>query len=220
MIFENYFLLHNNTFFKSWMVLSFNSFNFADSILPLSQHSISSSTSVVSKRSVSDFEDELPQQPNQKKLKLFTPALISALDRTKTTDRNAWHIIVAVVSALGHDADQVPSHSTIRRHRIEGRKQIANDLKQNLRTASSLVVHWDGKMLPDIVDKEKVDRLPILISGLNTQQLLAVPKLEKSTGINQALIITETLDEWNITERVKAMCFDTPSVNTGISLII
>lgn len=187
--------------------------------MPLSQHSISSSTSVVSKRSISDFEDELPQQPNKKKLKLFTPAVISALDRTKTTDRNAWHIIVAVASALGHDADQVPSHSTIRRYRIEGRKQIANDLKQNLQTASSLVVHWDGKMLPDIVDKIKVDRLPILISGFNTQQLLAVPKLEKSTGINQALIISETLDEWNITERVKAMCFDTPSVNTGISLM-
>lgn len=148
----------------------------------------------------------------------MTPVVISALDRTKTTERNAWHIIAATASALGIDINQRPSPSTIRRHRIEGRERIAKDLKENLKTAPSLVVHWDGKMQPDIVDTKKVDRLPIIISGMNTQHLLGVPKLERSTGVHQALVVTEALNEWNVMERVQTMCFDIPPVNTGISI--
>ncbi|CAH0563175.1 unnamed protein product [Brassicogethes aeneus] len=148
-------------------------------------------------------------------MKIMTPSVISALDRTKTTDRNAWHIFVAVASAIGLNINQIPSHSTIRRHRIEGRERIAKDLKEDLQTARSLVVHWDGKMLPDIVGNKKVDRLPILISGFNTRQILGVPKLKESTGVSQALIIAETLNEWNVTDRVKPMCLNKPTVNTA-----
>jgi len=40
-----------------------------------------------------------------------------------------------------------------------------------------LVVHWDGKLLPDISgNHEKVDRLPILVSGRGVERLLNVPK--------------------------------------------
>lgn len=43
--------------------------------------------------------------------------------------------------------------------------------------SNGLVVHWDGKLLPDITGHEKVDRLPIVVIQENTEQLIAVPKL-------------------------------------------
>lgn len=60
-----------------------------------------------------------------------------------------------------------------------------------------------------------MERLPIVVSGVGTEQLLGVPKLDNATGFNQSEVIFEVLNEWNIVDRVKAMCFDTPSVNTG-----
>lgn len=96
------------------------------------------------------------------------------------------------------------------------RKTIAEEIKSGIQTANSLIVHWDGKILSDIVDHGKIERLPIVITGLNTEQLLGVPKLERGTGEKQTAIIFKTLKEWNLIERIKAMCFDTTSSNTGI----
>lgn len=39
--------------------------------------------------------------------------------------------------------------------------------------------------------------------------------LDSATGINQAEIIYETLNQWDLLDKVKAMSFDTTAVNTG-----
>jgi len=52
------------------------------------------------------------------------------------------------------------------------------------------VVHWDGKLLPDLTvgsessDAGLIDRLPVLVSSLTdgTTKLLGVPKLKSGTG--------------------------------------
>ncbi|KAE9521581.1 hypothetical protein AGLY_018045, partial [Aphis glycines] len=46
----------------------------------------------------------------------------------------------------------------------------------------SLILHWDGKLLPDITHgKLKVDRLPVIVSFEGITQLLGVPKLKSGT---------------------------------------
>ena len=50
---------------------------------------------------------------------------------------------------------------------------MANVLKENFRPEEHLVVHWDGKMLPDITGKDTVDHLPILVPGNGISQLVA-----------------------------------------------
>lgn len=95
------------------------------------------------------------------------------------------------------------------------REQIFTDLKDKLQVAKHLVVHWDGKMLPAITGVEKNDRLAILITGCATEQLLKVPKLESSGGKDQAGAVLGAMREWNVTDRVKALCFDTTASNTG-----
>jgi hypothetical protein len=79
-----------------------------------------------------------------------------------------------------------------------------------------LVVHWDGKLLADLCGKDHVDRLPIIVTGFGVSQLLKVSKIASGTGKNQAAAVVQALDEWNVTDRVVGMCFDTTSSNTGL----
>lgn len=80
----------------------------------------------------------------------------------------------------------------------------------------SLVLHWDGKLLPDITyGKSKVDRLPVIVSFEGITQLLGVPKLERGTGDQQANTIFNIINDWGITNKVQALCCDTTASNTG-----
>ena len=51
--------------------------------------------------------------------------------------------------------------------------------------ASFFVIHWDGKLLFNLTGPATIDRLPVLIPGVNTQQLLSVPKFYRSTVAEQ-----------------------------------
>ena len=149
----------------------------------------------------------------------MTPEVVAAMDRTNVTSRQALRLFTAFATALNLNIDDMAiSHSTIHKNRIEVRKAIAEDLKVALQIAPSVVIHWDGKLLPDITGQTKVGRLPIILSGVNTQQLLGVPKLSRGTGLQQALAIYEAINEWNVSDRIKAMCFDTCATNTGTKL--
>lgn len=79
----------------------------------------------------------------------------------------------------------------------------------------SLVIHWDSKILPDITGKLKVDRLPIVDTGPNVEQLLGVPELTSVTGFEVSSAVYDTLHEWSLLEKVQAFFFDTTSSNTG-----
>lgn len=81
-----------------------------------------------------------------------------------------------------------------------------------------MVVHWDGKILPDLVGKDKVDRIAVLVSFDGTSKFLGAPKIETSTGENIAAVVHKTLTAWNIADHVTAMSFDTTSSNTGIHI--
>jgi len=71
---------------------------------------------------------------------------------------------------LGHNINDLTlSVSTARRARRDNRKKLAEKDKQEFNPNLPLVVHWDGKLLPDITNvvHEKVDRLAILVTGEN-----------------------------------------------------
>lgn len=78
---------------------------------------------------------------------------------------------------------------------------------------SGLVVHWDGKILPEITGRDKVDRLPIVVKQEDTEQLIGVPKLTSGTGNAIASSVFELLNL--LLEKFQAACFDTTASNTG-----
>ena len=77
-------------------------------------------------------------------------------------------------------------------------------------------MHWDGKLLSAVTGKQTVDRLPMILSNGDAEQLLGVPVLQSGTGKEQAPAVCGILVEWGLQDCVKALVFDTTALNTGI----
>ena len=78
-----------------------------------------------------------------------------------------------------------------------------------------MVVLWHCKLIPDLIGKEKVDRLPLLVSSKRVFQLLTVAKLPSRTRETQASAVFMAIEGWNITNSIRITYFDTTSPNTG-----
>lgn len=149
---------------------------------------------------------------------VVTEKLSVLLDRCSISDRDAVRIISATAEALGHDPQNlIISKSAIRLRRQQFRQQRTNLIKSRFRNSDleGAVVHWDGKLLPDLLSKRNVERLAILITCGNEEQLIGVPVLDNSTGITQAKAVFSAVEQWGAAEKIQAMCFDTTAVNTG-----
>jgi hypothetical protein len=147
---------------------------------------------------------------------ILTKDVTAALDRTQVTDRQAVHFLAASAHALGHDVNKMNlSCSSVQRARNKRREKCVIDIKSRFDPEPPLIVHWDGKLLPDITGTEKVDRLPVIVTGTNVEQLLGVPKLASGTGQDQANAVVARLDEWGLRSKICGLCFDTTASNTG-----
>ena len=149
----------------------------------------------------------------------ITSKLVAALDRCQLSIRDSVYILQATVEALGFDFDDYPiNKSSIPRIRTQMRRDRAESIKSDFQNnvPEVVTVHWDGKLLPGLnVRSSKEERLPILISFGEKEQLLAVPKLESSSGKDQARSVSNALYEWNLNNKVQIMCCDTTASNTG-----
>ncbi|KAG7162994.1 hypothetical protein Hamer_G002038 [Homarus americanus] len=145
-----------------------------------------------------------------------SPVVIEAMDRTNLSDRNAVFVAGAVAQALGHDiADMSFSRSTIRRYRASGRKQAAETDRKSFSPDEPLLLHWDGKLLPD-VQNTTASRIAIVVTFNGQEKLLGVPKKERETGEAQAEACLEAIKSWNVEKLVKGLVFDTTASNTGL----
>lgn len=79
-----------------------------------------------------------------------------------------------------------------------------------------MVVHWDGKHLPDLVGKIAVECIAVLVSYNGTYKFLGAPKLPSGTGQSIADAVYDLLVKWNLVDRIQGLSFDTTSTNTGI----
>ncbi|GBP27508.1 hypothetical protein EVAR_14329_1 [Eumeta japonica] len=79
-----------------------------------------------------------------------------------------------------------------------------------------MTVHWNVKLVPDLdMISSKEERLPNLIYFGENEQLLAVSKLESSSRQDQAKAGSNALYDWNLAYKIKIMCRDTTTSNTG-----
>ncbi|XP_050526437.1 uncharacterized protein LOC126897076 [Daktulosphaira vitifoliae] len=148
----------------------------------------------------------------------LTSRLSATLDRCKISDRDAVHLLTACLNALSLDPSiYVLNRSSIKRSREHYRQKIAENIsskfhEQNL---NFVVIHWDSKMLPDLTGKKKVDRLPIIATALNFEQLLGVPYIPSGKGLEVSSAVYDALVKWSLLEKVQAFTFDTTASNTG-----
>src|SRR3989442_1111925 len=71
-----------------------------------------------------------------------------------------------------------------------------------------LLLNWNGKFLPYISGtKEIVDRITVIDIANGVEKLLAIPKVGKGTGEEQAAACTKTLDDWGgFTTEFRVLC--------------
>ncbi|KAE8748796.1 hypothetical protein FOCC_FOCC004390 [Frankliniella occidentalis] len=173
--------------------------------------------------SVSDADEDfiVRTKPKKKRPKRLTDGeLGSTFDWAKLSHGKVVHVVSAVLAKTGNDISEYAcSRSSIRRHRIEERKSLVANLKNEMaETECRLSLHWDGKIMEDIASKVKVDRLPVLVVDIDEaakEHLLGAPKLERGNAEQEFQAITNLLSEWALKARVVAFGFDTTSTNSG-----
>ena len=121
------------------------------------------------------------------------------------------------MQSLGHDPQKfVLNKESIRLARCQHRENIAADIQASFKPDVPLTVDWDSKILPRLTSKETIDRLAVIVSEECVMKLLGVPMLPNGTGEAQASATFETLQDWNLTDRVHFISFDTTASNTGL----
>ena len=98
---------------------------------------------------------------------------------------------------------------------------ISQQIKVQWQPSSILAIHWDGKLIKSLETKNKEERIPILVSGVNGVKLLGVPNVfhdgaKLKFGEKIPSMTMELLEDWQCVDNVKAMVFDTTASNTGM----
>lgn len=147
---------------------------------------------------------------------VVTPELAQAFDAAKVSTNSATVILAAAAMSFGVElATTNINRSTMHREREKHRSQLAQKLMDNFNPGDVLTVHWDGKLVSSLAGNDQVDRQAVLVTGRNTTQLLGVPSLERGTGKAIGEAVVDLIRKWDIADRIRAMSFDTTSVNTG-----
>jgi len=110
------------------------------------------------------------------------------------------------------------SVSSIHVHRSRSHPpyEAASHARATFVSSGPLVIHFDGKLLSAIVwGPRKENRVAIIVTGHEMEKLIAIPKVEKGTGEEVAKAASAPLLEWDISDKVVAMSFDTTAANTG-----
>ncbi|GBM97387.1 hypothetical protein AVEN_105098-1 [Araneus ventricosus] len=149
----------------------------------------------------------------------LTPKIMAILDRFHISQRSAVFILEAVAESLGHNIDELAiNQNTIQRYREDFRKTKATRIKELFKEnePSFVCVHWDGKLLPALNVRDlKSERLPIIVTYKDEEKLLGVPKLENSSGKEQAMAVWNVLKDWGLEDKAQILCSDSTSSNKG-----
>lgn len=146
----------------------------------------------------------------------MTSRLSAALDKCKISGRDTVHLLTAAAESFQVNfLEFTINRSTIKHEHFH--KQSAEAIKSKFfdLNLNYVNVHCDSKLLPNIISKENVDRLPIIISSSNVEKLLGVPALASDTGKEISSAVYNLLLDWVLIVKVQAFVFDTTSSNSG-----
>ena len=150
------------------------------------------------------------------------PMYTVTADRTRTSNSQLALITTSLLKIAGAKAnDIVLSNSTIRRHRLTNRVEVAEEIKTKFTNAVKqsnpfLCLHWDEKMMP-MVSGSKLEQIAIVVTGgeyVEGKLLAAVP-LQNGCGNTMAEKTKQIVDDWEVTTMIGGLVFDTTSANTG-----
>ena len=129
------------------------------------------------------------------------------------------HIVAPALVAAGVDLQSITlSTTSLYETRKDTREAIGSSVRESFCPKVPLIVHFDGKMLPDC-DGVKGDRMPVVVSGKWVEKLLGIPRLPNTSGEQMGRKIVQLLQEWTgVAPHLAGLCFDRTASNTGIHI--
>ena len=103
------------------------------------------------------------------------------------------------------------------RQRAAGGTFLANEIKSNFASPCNVAVHWDGKLIRNVPGKvEPQEHCAVVITapGNYKGKLLNAAEFLNFSGKSQADALFSTSQNWEVTDSIKAMVFETTSANT------
>lgn len=126
------------------------------------------------------------------------------------SDRQAAHVLLPFAEELGANAGDLSlSASTINRQRRRHRQEKTTELEEMFAPDVPPILNWDGKPMPFLTN-----RMPIIISGEGVEKILAVPITDGKAEL-MTNTIHSVISDWAISDRIRALCFDTTATKTG-----
>ena len=65
------------------------------------------------------------------------------------------------------------------------------------------------------VNEKAVERLPIIVTGTDMEQILDIPQLNNASGKAQATTVFNALEKWELKNKINTLCCDTTASNFG-----
>lgn len=134
-------------------------------------------------------------------------------------------MVASTVNAAGGDMeDIVASLPTAKRHRKAAQEETAHTIKEEFISKFKLkkkVVHWDGKVT-EFLDTHGLvykdcNAVVLSVPQCDTKpQFIGAPVVQHGTGQLLAEATLHCLDEWDATDDIIGIAFDTTSTNTGV----
>jgi hypothetical protein len=117
------------------------------------------------------YDSTTQKSSNRLKQIIESPKITSIMDRLNMSDREGVMMIGTVASVIGEDLEKgTLSRTSLRRFREKNRHQITVNIKNDQNwICGPLVIHWDGKKLPNSTNsndpKNKIERHGVTVTG-------------------------------------------------------
>ena len=112
------------------------------------------------------------------------------LDICEISDGDAVRIISATTKALGHVIQKLTIGRFTEWARRQKFREWRTQISKNRLTYidfQGAIVHWDSKLLSHLLKNENVEKLAILISCGDKEQLVGISLVENNPGFRQEL---------------------------------
>lgn len=136
-------------------------------------------------------------------------------------------LVAAICNKAGVNVDDIPlSRSTVHRKRFKKIEALGDNIRQDIMKTlqgKRLCVHFDGKQVKEIEEDlnitVSIERIAVSVTSPDLDDsddiLLGVVQAASSKGCDQADVILNLLEYYDIVDQIYAVCCDTTASNTG-----
>ena len=196
---------------------------FNDSVSSVSSGDISEDGEETEDR---DYVEELTD-PGEPEVPVLPKDILSQTAVTAAGEGITPHQHTALVTSVialsgGNVAEFACSLSTSVRSKETAVQKGAEEIRSMIQkkadsTNFPIGLYCDGKLVQELTDGKRLkkDRIAISVRIDNQTELLGIPGTDSGTGEAQVELMQPLLEQYNLMDKIKFMCFDTTASNTG-----